>query len=199
MPSNIWDVLGKAGEGAVKAAVANQNAQNTLKSELMLYKIKSQFEKQLKTGERKEDFAYDLLKEREKIKAGYEEFENWQGRNPGGAPGEVPRVEMGPDAKMKVLKLKDMAERIYMKSPDTWTPQEKQIVEQYKAFTMATRAPQGGGQFDPFANLSQPGMQQPQAQPNAEIILSDKDGNKFRLKNPSQLEEALKQGYSRIK
>lgn len=60
MPSNIWDIVGKAGEGALKAAVANQNAQNTLKSQLLLYKIKQQFEQQGKEKQVETKFKYDL-------------------------------------------------------------------------------------------------------------------------------------------
>jgi hypothetical protein len=96
MASNIWDVLGKAGEGAVKAAVANQNAQNTLKSQLLLYKIKSQFEKQLKTGERKDKFAMDLALEKEKAAMPFQMYQDWQkGQgNPGAGPAETPYADV---------------------------------------------------------------------------------------------------------
>jgi hypothetical protein len=89
MPSNIWDVLGKAGEGAVKAAVANQNAQNTLKSQVMLYKIKNQFEQEAKKGEMKDKFGYDLAVKQAETpyqKWAMEQYQKEQagGGNPGG-------------------------------------------------------------------------------------------------------------------
>jgi len=203
MSKNIWDVVGKAGESAARAAVASRNAKNTLQSELMLYKIKNQFEQAQKQGEIKDKFGYDLAMEKEKASMpfkAYQEFQSGQG-NPGGAP----NVTMGPDAKMRVLKLKDMAEQIYMKPPNTWSPQEKQIVEQYKAFTLATRTPRTVGSDDMFSSFR--GGESPTDMPSiptrqdmqSEIILSDPKGNQFRLKNPGQLQEALNQGYKRVK
>jgi hypothetical protein len=90
MATNIWDVLGKAGEGVVKATVAKQNAKNTLKSQVLLYKIKNQFEQAQKQGEMKDKFGYDLaLKQAETPgqKWAREQFDKQGqgGGNPGGA------------------------------------------------------------------------------------------------------------------
>ncbi len=164
MGKNIWDVVGKAGESAARAAVASRNAKNTLQSELMLYKIKNQFEQAQKQGEMKDKFGYDLALEQNKARMPfptYQEFPSGQG-NPGGAP----NVTMGPDAKMRILKLKDMAEQIYMKPPNTWSQQEKQIVEQYKAFATAAR----GGNAPLFSNDNQ--TVEPITQPVAQPILT---------------------------
>lgn len=66
--SNIWDVANKGIEGALKAAVANQNAQNTLKSQLLLYKIKQQFEERGEEKKAKTKFGYDLARDEAKSK-----------------------------------------------------------------------------------------------------------------------------------
>ena len=128
MSKNIWDVLGAAGESAVKAAVANQNAQNTLKSQVMLYKIKKKFEDEAKSGERKEKFAMDLALKKEEAKAGYEAFDEWRGRNPGGAPGAAQTVTMGPTGKPTVVPPRRAIEQKVMTSGvESLNPNEKQI------------------------------------------------------------------------
>jgi len=141
-----FDLLNKNLEKMVKTQLDSQNARNTFQAQITLAKIKNQWAQQAKTGDRQNKFAMDLALEKEKARMpfqAYQEFQSGQG-NPGGAP----NVTMGPDAKMRVLKLKDMAEQIYMKPPETWTPQEKNIVAQYISFAKATK----GGNAPLFSN-----------------------------------------------
>ncbi len=88
MPSNIYDVLGKTFEGAAKAAVAHQNAQNTLKSQLLLYKIKQLFEEQGEEKKAKTKFGYDVALEGVKAKAPFEAYKEFS-QNSGGLPGNI--------------------------------------------------------------------------------------------------------------
>lgn len=144
--SNLWDVIGKGAEGVLKAAVANQNAQNTLKSQLLLYKIKNMFEQQNKESEMKTKHGYDLALEEAKIRRPFEMWQEYQRQNIGGG-GDI---RMTPSGRMETVSPRDqILAKILKGGLPSLTPGELQIYNDTMKRLQNT---------DPFASLNQPGQ-----------------------------------------
>ena len=148
-------------------------AQMDFKKEQILQKIKERSE-------------FDLKKQEKSLMSPFEtEQLNQYKANPGG-------YDMS-SGKPKALGLKDLAERVYMKPQDQWTPSDKQIVGQYQAMTQqvitdANGNPVGmrpkGSVFQPKSTDEdmgflggQPQTTQPSiTQPSGRIRVRTKDG-----------------------
>ena len=150
-------------------------AQMDVKKEMILQKIKQRAELDNKREEKSMMTPFET------------EQLNQYKANPGG-------YDMS-SGKPKPLGLKDLAERVYMKPQDQWTPSDKQIVGQYQAMTQqvitdANGNPVGfrpkGAVFQPkgsdedmswMGGGSQPKTTQPNiAQPSGRIRVKTKDG-----------------------
>ena len=171
-----FDLLSKNLEKVLSANAEGQKARTDFQNSLLLAKMKANYEQQVKQGEMKDKFGYDLLLKQAETpgqKWAREQYEKQEQGNPGGAP----KFTRGPDGEVKTLGFKDMVERVYMKPPDQWTPQDKQIIEQYKNYTnQAITDNQGnvvgyrpkGSTFAPKSgaeDMSWMGESQPAAQP----------------------------------
>ena len=139
--SNIWDVIGKAGEGALKAAVANKNAQNTLKSQLMLYKIKNLFEQQGAEAKAKTKFGYDVALEDIKAEAPFKAATKFS-QNQGALPPNT-RMNMG-TGKLERVTLRNRLDEIVMKPMEQWDANDKMVIKQYQDFVKQNRKSSGG-------------------------------------------------------
>ena len=90
-----FDLLSKNLEKVLKTSADSQQARTKFQNSMILAKMKANYEQQIKTGDRQNKFAMDLTLAKEKAAMPFQAYDEWKGRNPGGAPGSNPNITMG--------------------------------------------------------------------------------------------------------
>jgi len=184
-----FDLLSKNLEKVLSANAEGQKARTDFQNSLLLAKMKANYEQQIKQGEMKDKFGYDLaVKQAETpyLKWAKEQYEKEQGG--GGNPGGRRMVPGASGFTTEKVTLKDMAEKIYQKPPETWTPQEKNVVAQYISFAKATK----GGNAPLFSNdnMAVEPVAQPDGQPTTTMRVKDIGSGQTGTINVSEFDPA---------
>lgn len=136
-----FDLMSKQLEKVLKSKSNNQKAQMDLQNSLLLAKVKGMYEMKMK-----EAMGVQQFDRQRQLKQTMNPLETEQ----------LNQYKANPEgfsASGKPLGLKGMAERVYMKPQEQWTPSDKQIVGQYQAMTQAGRTTRPTKPVD--ANLTQ--------------------------------------------
>lgn len=142
--ANVWDALKNTVDKTVDSYTKMKNAENEFKSSMLLAKIKSQWETDAKKEEKQTLNPYEQMM--------MDEYKAQKEGGMGGIGQDTRPTEFVPGAKgitQKKVGLRDMAERVYMKPEEQWTPNDRSIVERYKKFSTNNRVSKPTREYDP--------------------------------------------------